>query len=153
MHPDELARLVDRELKRLPAPKAPDTLLPRVMAAVRALPSAAPTSRWWLNWPVAAQGVSAAIAIALVVGLWRLWPAAQAQLVALMSAVSWGPVGRLAAILRDAESLGTAIEVVWRVVMQPIGWVMLPVVLLMWIACAMFGAALSRVALGGATQS
>ena len=153
MHPDELERLVDRALRELPAPRAPETLPLRVMAAVRALPSAPSTSRPWLTWPAIVRATTAAAVITLLVGLWRLWPAAQAQLIALVSAIGWGPVGRLAGVFRDAEGVATAIDVLWRVVMQPLGWVMLPLVLLMWIACAMFGAALSRVALGGATQS
>jgi hypothetical protein len=106
-----------------------------------------------LTWPAIVRATTAAAVITLLVGLWRLWPAAQAQLIALVSAIGWGPVGRLAGVFRDAEGVATAIDVLWRVVMQPLGWAMLPLVLLMWIACAMFGAALSRVALGGATQS
>jgi len=152
MHPDELTRLVDAALKRLPAPKAPDTLRLRVMAAVRTRPSAAVVRRP-LGWPMAARIASAAAAVSLIGGLWLFWPTVQARVLVLVSAVAEGPLFRLVDLWRQAEALSTAVDVIWRVICQPVGWALLPVVLLMWIACATFGAALSRVALGGATHS
>jgi len=153
MHPDELARLVDRELKQLPAPTAPETLRLRVMAAVRAVPPAAAPARRHLGWPVFARVASAAAALSLVGGLWLFWPTVQGQAFALASAAAEGPLFRLVDLWRQAGAISTAIEVIWRAIFQPVGWALLPLVLLMWIACATFGAALSRVALGGATQS
>ena len=155
MHPDELARLVDAELKRLPAPKAPETLRLRVMAAVRAVPPVTvvtPVGRR-RGWPVFARVAAAAAGVSLVAGLWLLWPLMQGHVFAFASAVAEGPLFRLVDMWRQAEAISTAVDVIWRVIFQPIGWVLLPLVLLMWIACATFGAALSRVALGGATQS
>lgn len=153
MHPDELTRLVDRALRRLPAPRAPETLALRVMAAVRAVPSAAATSRSWMAWPIGWRVLSAAATIAILAGLSWAWPAAQAQLAPLVATVAEGPLFRLVDLWRQAEAMSTAAEVIWRTVVQPVGWVVLPLVLLMWVACATFGAALSRVALGGATHS
>ena len=152
MHPDELARLVDAELKRLPAPKAPETLRLRVMAAVRAVPPVTVPVGRPLGWSVLSRVAAAAAAVSLVGGLWWFWPVVQGQVFALVSAAAEGPLFRLVDVWRQAEALSTAVDVIWRVIFQPVGWVLLPLVLLMWIACATFGAALSRVALGGATQ-
>ena len=51
----DLERLVDRELKRLPQPRAPRSLLPRVMAAVAEPRPLKWYSRPWLAWPWALQ--------------------------------------------------------------------------------------------------
>ena len=46
----DLERLIDRELTALPEPRAPRTLLPRIMTAVHA---ARPrTSGGWFTWPL-----------------------------------------------------------------------------------------------------
>jgi hypothetical protein len=155
MHPDELARLVDAELKRLPAPRAPATLRRRVLAAVRAVPSTTvvTTVGRRRSWPLFARVGAAAAAVSLVGGLWLVWPLVQGHVFALASAAAEGPLFRLVDVWRQAEAISTAADVIWRVIFQPVGWALLPLVLLMWIACATFGAALSRVALGGAAQS
>jgi hypothetical protein len=153
MHPDELARLVDRELKRLPAPRAPETLLPRVMTAVRQLPSRTRAVGWWYRWPLAVRGLSAAASVAVLAGVVWVWPAMQAHLVAALADSTGTRLGGALDVVRQAAALSTALDVLWRTVLQPICWVLLPLVLLMWAACAAFGAALGRVALGGATQS
>ncbi len=152
MHPDELARLVDRELKRLPAPQAPATLLPRVMAAVRARAGEA-APRTWMAWPLAWRLGSAAAAAVLIAGLVWAWPVVQSQVFVQLAALAEGPLFRIVDAWRELGAVSTAAGVIWRTVVQPLGWVVLPLVLLMWVACATFGAALGRVALGGATQS
>ena len=57
MDPAELERLVDRALGQLPAPRAPRTLLPRVMAAVPT-PARPWHARPWLMWPAGWQIIS-----------------------------------------------------------------------------------------------
>ena len=74
----DLEARVDRELKAMPAPEAPATLLPNVMRAV-ALAAARPTpwySRAWLTWPRLAQAASLAFVLMAAVAAWREVPAA-----------------------------------------------------------------------------
>lgn len=153
MHPDELARLVDRELKRLASPRAPDTLLPRVMTAVQARPARTGAVGWWYRWPIPVRVLSAAASVAVLAGLLWFWPAMQAQLAAALAGTTAARFGVVLDVFRQAAAISTALDALWRTVLQPLSSVVLPLVLLMWAACAAFGAALGRVALGGATQS
>ncbi len=87
MPPGDLEDVVDRALKELPAPRAPRTLLPRVMAAIESgraepAPARTPRARPWVTWPLAWQVASVAVVIALGLGVARLWPLA-ASVVAL----------------------------------------------------------------------
>jgi hypothetical protein len=153
MHPDELARLVDRELKRLASPRAPETLLPRVMTAVQARPARTGAVGWWYRWPIPVRVLSAAASVAVLAGLLWFWPAMQAQLAAALAGTTAARFGVVLDVFRQAAAISTALDALWRTVLQPLSSVVLPLVLLMWAACAAFGAALGRVALGGATQS
>ena len=69
----DLERLVDRELKRLPAPRAPETLLPRVMLAVGARRAEAPAPDW-MTWPLSWQVASLVAVVLIAIGLWRVLP-------------------------------------------------------------------------------
>src|SRR5258706_15102749 len=68
MHPVDLETLVDRELRQLPAPRAPHTLLPRVLAAVQQWSQRPWYTRAWFTWPAAAQIASAAALTLIVLG-------------------------------------------------------------------------------------
>ena len=57
MDPDELASLIDRELRDLPGPRAPRSLLPRVLEAV-AEARRPWYARAWRTWPRAWQAAS-----------------------------------------------------------------------------------------------
>ena len=67
---------LDRALTELPRPRAPRTLLPRVMAA--AAQPAAPPATGWFTWPRAWQGASIAAALALtaLIGWLAVFPPA-----------------------------------------------------------------------------
>lgn len=54
----ELERVIHRELRGLPEPKAPETLVHRVMLAVHARERAPWWQRSWLAWPFGFQLVS-----------------------------------------------------------------------------------------------
>ena len=68
MNPIDLERLVDAELKRLPAPRAPRTLLPRVLAAVEAQQRHAKPARGWALWPRAWQFAGGVVMAAVLIG-------------------------------------------------------------------------------------
>ncbi len=95
---------LDYELQRLPAPRAPRTLLPRVMAAVELRASTPWYSRAWVTWPRALQ-VASASAAALVVAL-----------------MVWGlpaPVLRWS-VVQSAGEVSTVARVFWQTWLQPL---------------------------------
>src|SRR5262245_46503718 len=96
---DELERLIDSRLQQTPAPRAPETLAPRIMRAVRAA-EPAPATPGWSGWPLAWQASSLAALVVLTFGVIQLWP------------VITG--------LADAP-IFTAGRVIWRVVVEPVG--------------------------------
>src|SRR3954468_2173230 len=71
MNPIDLEQLVGAELKRLGTPRAPRTLLPRVLAATAAQQHAKP-ARGWAFWPRAWQFAGGIAAAAVLAGIWKL---------------------------------------------------------------------------------
>lgn len=128
----DLERLVDRELKQLPVPRAPRSLLPRVMAAVSARP-AAWYARPWLLWPRWLQALSAVAFAGIAVGAWMLWTEAPqlAQRLNQMAAVS---------------------RALWNVLFGPLAFIILGLTILVALACAAAWTAVTRVTFGGASS-
>ena len=161
MPPGDLEDIVDRALKQLPAPRAPRTLLPRVMAAidsgrVEAAPASPPRTRPWVTWPLAWQVASLVVVMALGVGVARLWP--HAASVAATSATSLAGdalprIGAVADTVSTAAAVASATRIVWHALVQPFVGYVLILILVMCAACATFGAALGRVVLGGVPQT
>jgi hypothetical protein len=149
MHPDE-PHDIDRALKALPAPRAPRTLLPKVMAAVDSR-IASPAPRPWVDWPLGWQLVSAAIVVVLAVGIVRFWPTAQAATARWGTPVVASVTSQIAAIGEQTSVAVTLTRAIWRLLLAPLSGIALELVLVMGAACAMFGAALNHVALGGHT--
>ena len=117
---DDLERRVDRELRRLPSPLAPDTLLPRVLAAVDAWARRPWYARAWFTWPLGWQIASIAAVALIVYGVWMLPPAPP--------------------VVTTTTSVG---RVVWRTLIEPFLTYVAVLVVLMCLACAAFGAALN----------
>lgn len=133
MHDDELERLIDGELKGLPQPRAPRSLLPRVMAAIDA-PRVQPWySRPWLAWPRVWQGVSVAFVASLAVGLWTIWSEAP-------GIVQW--FNRVAVVSRA----------LWNVLFGPIAFIVIGLIVIVALAGAAAWTAVSRVTFGGASS-
>ena len=65
----KLERLVHEQLRKLPLWKAPDSLAPRVLAALRKEAARPWWRRDWSQWPPAAKVLSAALALLLVAGV------------------------------------------------------------------------------------
>ena len=126
----DLEQRVDRELRRLTAPRAPHTLLPRVLAAVEAWVNRPWYTRAWFTWPVGWQIASVALVALAVAGVWML-PPAPASVVVTTNA------GR----------------VLWRTIVEPFLVYAFVIVVIMCLACAAFGAALSYVFVERAEQS
>lgn len=126
---DDLERRIDRALRRLPPPRAPQTLLPRVMTAVHARSERPWYARPWFSWPLVWRVLSIAPAAWLLYVAWRV-PSPPAQMVAAASA------GR----------------VLWDLLIAPLLPYVVTVVLLMGLACVLFGLALNYVLLERAEQ-
>ena len=114
---DRAGRL-HHELRRLPYPRAPHTLLPRVLALI-ARPWYA---REWLAWPLHWQAASLALVAVTVAGGWWL--------------VTTSPL--LADVVATADEASRAARVLWRLLVQP---VFASLVVLATAACLMCGAA------------
>jgi hypothetical protein len=65
----QLEQLIDRELRKLPELRAPETLVHRVMLAVHAQERQPWWQRPWLSWPRPARLVSSALSCVTVVAL------------------------------------------------------------------------------------
>lgn len=133
MEPD-LDRRLDRALRDLPRPRAPRTLLPRVLAATAERP--APAATGWLTWPRHWQAASLAAALTLVGGVWWLLSAPPA------------PVSGMA---RSAAQTATTMRAMWDVLLEPAAMYLFVIALALTLICAAAWAAL-EVALGGASQ-
>ena len=126
----DLEQKVDRELKRLPAPRAPHTLLPRVLAAVDAWARRPWYTRAWFTWPLGWQVASVVLLALVAAGAWMLPPAPPAVVVTTNAGV-----------------------VLWRTILEPFLAYAFVIVVIMCLACAAFGAALSYVFVERAEQS
>jgi hypothetical protein len=157
MPPGDLEDVVDRALRQLPAPKAPKTLVPRVMAAIATERVRTSRARPWLNWPLAWQVASVTMLIALGVGIARLWPDAPSFVPQSATARVEGVLEKVSTVVAktvsDASTVLSVTRIVWRALVQPLVAYVLVLVLVMCAACATFGAALGRVVLGGVPQT
>ena len=148
MDPVDLERLIDRELRKLPAPRAPRTLMPRVMAAVQDNAARPWYSRAWLTWPVGWQLASALLLMLVVGAAAVLLPQLEAA-VATLSFIAdiRGDVSNSA---RGVEGATTAVRVLWRTIVAPVVPYAFALVTLMCAACAVFGTALNHLVFGKA---
>jgi hypothetical protein len=151
MDPVDLETFVARELRRLPAPRAPHTLLPRVLAAVEAWTARPWYARAWFTWPIEWQVVLVAALILLVAGAAMLLPGAWESNPA--TPVLARVMGDLSVISVRAEVLTNAAQVLWRTLLTPFLPYALALVVLMCLACIVFGVALNRVAFERTFQS
>ena len=150
MNTDDLERLAHRELRRLPLPRAPHTLLARVMAAVQASPARPWYTRAWFTWPVGWQVVSIATLVLVVAGAVVLGPHVQAVASGAIAAVRLFAGG--VADAAPVETTANSARILWRTLLEPLATYALVVVVLMFLACAVFGTALNRVVIERAEQ-
>ena len=153
MNPVDLQELVDRELKRLPGPRAPRTLLAAVLAATVERPDVPWYRTAWVNWPRAWQAAWVAALAMIAVGTWFALPA----IAQLLPASPWQSVTampeRVVTASRTASETATLVRVFWRVLIEPVAVYLFALALSLSLACALIWTALERLALGGASQS
>jgi hypothetical protein len=152
MRPSDLETLVHRELQKLPLPRAPYTLLPRVMAAVQEWTMRPWYARAWFTWPLQWQVASITALLAIVVAVAVLLPGAQAAAVSGVSRLVARPMGDVAGIAQQVQTTTSAAEVLWRLLLQPLVGYAFALVVLMCLACVAFGAALNYVVIERAFQ-
>lgn len=150
MNADDLERLADRELRRLPPPRAPHTLLPRVMAAVEAWANRPWYSRAWFTWPAGWQAVSVAALALVVAGGVLFAPRVEAAASNAIAAVQMFAGG--VADVAPVETTAHSARILWRTLLEPLATYALVVVVLMILACAVFGTALNQVVIERAEQ-
>ena len=148
MNPIDLQQLVDAELKQLPLPRAPRTLLPRVIAATAAQPQAHP-ARGWFTWPRAWQIAGSFVAAAALIGVWKLVAFSAPVLQQLLPGFDFG---RAASFTRGADDAATVARVLWDVVLQPVATYVSVLTISFALACALLWTAVERLAPGGASQ-
>jgi hypothetical protein len=148
MNPIDLEQLVDAELKRLATPRAPRTLLPRVLAATAA-PQHAKPARGWAFWPRAWQFAGAVVAAAVLVGIWKLAALSRPFISDLLPS---GGFSRAASVTRGADDVVTVVRVLWDVLLQPVATYVSILAISFALACALLWTAVERLAPGGASQ-
>ncbi len=126
---DDLRAIVDRELRRLPTPRAPETLLPRVLAAVDAWTRRPWYTRAWFTWPAAWRAASVALPVLLAFALWKV-PSPPQSVVAAAGAS----------------------RVVWDLLVAPVLPYALGFLMVMGLTCVAVGLALNYVLLEKAEQ-
>jgi hypothetical protein len=149
MEPDDLERLVHRALTDLPAPRAPRSLRPRVLAA--AVPPVA--GRPWFTWPWPLQAAAVLVVVGLAGAVAWVRPAVLASLGGVVPTSIQTGAGYLGGAAETSAALLRVMELTWSAVVAPIARIVLLLTVLLCTACALCVAALSRVALGGASQS
>jgi hypothetical protein len=151
MDPADLERVVHRRLRALPPLRAPETLLPRVLAAAR--DAARRRARAWFAWAPSWQAAAVVALVAAAAGLAIVWPTVEL----LLRETAAAAVDPLAAVLSGVtdrvRALATAARLIGGAVPQRALVVCAVLLVLMWTACAALGTALSRVVLGGTSRS
>jgi hypothetical protein len=146
LDPDrDLDQIVSERLRRLPSPRAPQTLRPRVMVAVGERRRAA--LRPWFAWPLAGQAAFVA-ALVLLVGGGSLWLSNAAAAIG-WATPAWvtGPASRIVEASRDVLATSEAVRIfMGGLLSQPLVLCFVALVVVMTAACATFGALLGRVA-------
>jgi hypothetical protein len=141
----ELERRVDRALADLPPLGAPDRLLPRVLASVRAWAERPWYQRAWLTWPVGLQAASLAMLILIVIGGAFAFPIAQEQVARAVAVAGQ----RIAMVLPNVGTpfgvTANALALVWRAIVQPLVPIALGLAVMAGVASALLVTALNHV--------
>ncbi|MGB7217831.1 MAG: hypothetical protein WBD07_03390 [Vicinamibacterales bacterium] len=149
---DTLAEIVDTELRQLPTPPAPPTLLPRVMAGVQGWARRPWYTRRWFTWPLAWQAASIAALCLLGAGGLALLPSVEGAATRIATVYTSDVAGDAVGIAERAEVTMNAAVILWRAILQPFAVYAFGLIALMCLACAAFGALLNHVIVGRTVQ-
>ena len=143
----DVEQVVHRELMRLPAPRAPHTLVPGVLEAIRRRMARPWYERPWHGWPMAWQVVSAAALSVMIFAIVMLEPAID-HAVGDLSAVLTRVTSQPALFVHEALLPLRVAHTVWSATVAPAMGYLIGLVVAMSMTCATCGAALTRVTLG-----
>jgi hypothetical protein len=149
----DLESIIDRQLRRLPPPAAPDTLLPRVMAAVRAWSVRPWYQRTWFTWPIGLQVASLALFAGAILGAGVALPwsvLALDRFAGTAVSVATRDVPDLSARL---SAVSSAVQVVWHALVHPVLVYAAVVVCVLFAACVTVAVALNHVVFGRTVHS
>jgi hypothetical protein len=153
MHPVDLEWRVGRELHRLAGPKAPDTLLPRVMAAVEAWARRPWYEREWFTWPLGWQFASAIALLLMGTSMCIVLPRVQGVVVVATSTIVARVTSQLPDLGPTLDAAELAARILWHALVHPVLVVAFVIVAMMSLACAAVVVALNRVVFGRALNS
>src|SRR5262245_2087793 len=122
MHPDDPERFADiigARLRQLPLPRAPRTLLPRVMAAAQQWSRRPWYERAWFSWPIVWQIASIAVFTALSAGTAMLLSGVEDATARLMTVQTIG-MGDVAGMIGRLDGTMNAAGILWRTIGKPI---------------------------------
>ena len=145
---------VQRALDDLPPPHAPRTLLPRVIAAASALEAERARANaarpiWPRTWRLASIAALVLLAASAVWG----WPDVGDVVGAPVAGALAGVWAWTVDVAWATAAVVSLTSILWNSFFQPLVPYLFVWIVLMSAACAAFGAALGRVALGGASHS
>src|SRR5262245_13236160 len=145
MEPADIDRRLNRALERLPVPRAPETLVPRVMQAIESRTNAPWYRREWRLWPLGWQLLSLGAGLGFVLLALTRGPSTTT----LVSDEALAPAQ---AVTRQVEPTVAALQVLWRVVIEPLVPTVFVLAMLMAVACVVIGLTLNYVVLGRTWQ-
>jgi hypothetical protein len=150
--PEQFEKIVGAGLRQLPMPRAPRTLLPRVMAATQQWARRPWYARAWFTWPPGWQVAS--IAVLCVIGVWAvmLVPTIEGAAARIATAYIANTGGGLVGAGGRLEATMNAVVILWRAIVRPVAPYVFAFAALMCGACAVFAAALNHVAFGRTVQ-
>lgn len=141
-----LEKILHRELQKLSDSEAPQTLIPRVVAAIDARANAAWWQRSWSNWPAQIRALSllsgTLCVIAFLYGADWVFRNVQAAVAAYDLTDYWTEILSIGGAF---ETLGRALILALQSMGQPWLLASVSVVLLMYVACVALGSATLRV--------
>ncbi len=149
MKPSDLEPLIHRKLAELPAPKAPGTLLPRIMAEVcRTRRSPRSQHTWiggvWQRPAIRLFGWAALILLGVLAVDWSSGARVGSTWAVFLTTAEEAAIGA-GAVLREAR-------VLWRVFLEPIAAYLVLWVSAMWVLFALLWEALRSVLWEGSVQ-
>jgi anti-sigma factor RsiW len=152
MQPDDLERLIDDRLRRLPPPQAPSALAPRIMRSVEDWATRPWYTRAWMTWPIGWRVASVVAAAAMLAALVVFIPSFYETSASVTSSAMDSVARRATPATRRVDVVVTAVVVVWRALIAPVVPYALGVVMVMFLACGLAGTALSYLVFGKAAN-
>jgi len=152
MHPADREHPVSGPLRELPAPRAPQTLLPRVMAAVQAWAARPWYERAWFTWPVQGQIAAVVILVLIAGGIVTVWPAVETSVGNAVAPLRSAITDDVTETTEQAAVVTTVVRLVGRTFFTTVVPYASAAVLLMCLACGLFAMALNYVASGRTSE-